>query len=283
MNTAAESRLIIREPASTDELHDVEAVQKGVWGIPDIEVVNLHHLIAVQASGGVLLCAFDGEKMAGFVYGFVGHERGKTVHHSHMLAVRSEYRSQNLGYRLKLEQRRRVLDQGIKIMTWTFDPLQSLNAFFNFAKLGVIADRYYPDFYGTEAASFLHQNGTDRLWVSWHLDSNRVGKALEGIRSETNFKDLPAMIFVSDKDTPAILDSRAALTNDRFLIEIPGDIGAIEKSDPDVAQEWRRTTREAFVTALDAGFVVEDFVNIDKRGPRVGSYVLNKSEDLKLW
>lgn len=282
MSLLADTGLIIREP-SIDELHDVEALQKEVWGVPDIEVVNLHHLIAVRASGGILLCAFDDITMAGFIYGFVGFERGRTVHHSHMLAVKKEYRSHNLGYRLKLEQRRRVLDQGIGIMTWTFDPLQSLNAFFNFGKLGVVADRYFPDFYGTEAASFLHQNGTDRLWVSWHLESQRVLDRLEGRRPSESIAELAALVAACEMNAPMIMNPGPALSSDRFTIEIPADIGAIERSDPAVARNWRHATRDAFRSALDAGFLVEDFVTIDRDGNRLGAYVLSNSKDLKLW
>jgi len=61
-------------------------------------------------------------------------------------------------------------------MTWTFDPLQSLNAHLDFAKLGVVADAYKINFYGESTSSFLHKigTGTDRLWVTWLLDSERV-------------------------------------------------------------------------------------------------------------
>ena len=98
-----------------------------------------------------------------------------------MLAVRPEYRNSNLGYRLKLAQRERALASGLTRMTWTFDPLQSLNAHFNFAKLGVVSDRYEVNFYGEETSSFLHRTGTDRLWVSWPLDSFRVTRRVEGM------------------------------------------------------------------------------------------------------
>lgn len=66
-------------------------------------------------------------------------------------------------------------------MTWTFDPLQSLNAHINFAKLGVVADAYKVNFYGETTSSFLHQigMGTDRLWVTWLLDSPWVHERLQ--------------------------------------------------------------------------------------------------------
>jgi chorismate synthase len=62
-------------------------------------------------------------------------------------------------------------------MSWTFDPLQSLNTYFNLNKLGVVADRYLISFYGEDAASFLHRNST-RLWVAWPLTSDRVRQRL---------------------------------------------------------------------------------------------------------
>ena len=43
-----------------------------------------------------------------------------------------------IGYRMKLEQRRFVLKQGLDLIRWTFDPLQSRNALFNIENLCVI-------------------------------------------------------------------------------------------------------------------------------------------------
>ena len=102
-----------------------------------------------------------------------------------MLAVTPSHRNLNLGYRLKLAQRDRALAQGIDRMTWTFDPLQSLNAHFNFAKLGVSAGTYKVNFYGEATSGFLLQigMGTDRLWVTWQLDSERVLERLRHRRA----------------------------------------------------------------------------------------------------
>lgn len=136
-------------------MHAVEELQKEVWGLPGLDVVPLSHLVAVKAAGGVLLGAFDDKTLVGFVYGFVSYEYGQMAHHSHMLAVKPAQRNFNLGLKLKLAQRERVLAQGITVMTWTFDPLQSLNAYFNFNKLGVLADQYKIDFYGADASSYL--------------------------------------------------------------------------------------------------------------------------------
>lgn len=284
MSTAADSSPIeIRDVRWTADMRAVERLQGEVWGIPDLDVVPLYQLVAAQASGGIVLGAFVGNQLVGFAYGFVGLERGRTVHHSHMLAVKKEYRSRNLGYRLKLEQRARAIDQGIDIMTWTFDPLQSLNASFNLGKLGVVADRYYPDFYGSEAASFLHRNGTDRLWVSWHLSSPRVTERIAGGDRTAEAARLPALVTVCETGAPISRHLRSVKESERFVIEIPRDISKIESEDPQLASNWRLATREAFTAALGAGFVVEDFVIADRSGQQVGLYILDQRDELKLW
>ena len=249
MSTASEtSAIVIRQVETFAELRAVEEMQKEVWGVPDLDVVPLTHLIAAQAAGGVLLGAFDRKTLVGFVYGFVAQEDGEIAHHSHMLAVKHAYRNFNLGYKLKLAQREAVLAHGINLITWTFDPLQSLNAYFNFAKLGVICDRYMIDFYGEEAASFLHQTGTDRFWVKWQLNSPRVVKRIT--KADLSLED------------PA----------DKILVEIPGDINAVQQESPETAREWRQRTRRAFTEAMDAGYVVVDFF----RREDVGVFILGR-------
>jgi predicted GNAT superfamily acetyltransferase len=157
----------IREIRGIDELRAVEALQKEVWECPDLEVVPAYHMIASRKVGAILIGAFDGGELVGFSYGFPGFEGDRRMIHSDMLAVRSTYRDRGLGRALKLAQRDAALACGVDRMTWTFDPLQTRNAFLNFSKLGVVADRYLPDFYGDTISPL--QSTTDRLWVTWHL------------------------------------------------------------------------------------------------------------------
>ena len=263
MQTAA---VTIREIDAVAQMRAVEDLQKEVWGIPDLDVVPLTHLVAAKEAGGVLIGAFDGRELVGFVYGFPSFERGQLAHHSHMLAVKAAYRNLDLGRRLKLAQREQVMAQGIGLMTWTFDPLQSLNAYFNFNKLGVVADRYLPDFYGADASSFLHQTGTDRLWVSWLLSSESVRERSSGEHG------LPLVSTESDA-SPRRNDLSEAFAHERVSIEIPGDINSLHQQQPHVAQQWREETRWAFTEAIKAGYVVVGFT----RENRVGRYLLCKS------
>ena len=260
----------------------MEDLQKEVWTFSDRDVVPLTHLVAVRHAGGQLIGARDGQTLVGFVYGFVGLERGCTIHHSHMLAVRPAYRNCDVGYKLKLAQRERVLAQGITRVTWTFDPLQSLNAYFNFCKLGVVSDTYKINFYGPETSSVLHGLGTDRLWVTWLLDSDRVQQRLEGksVRDEVDSHATP-LVAADAEGWPRETAVKAALAGAHTLIEIPSDVNSVQQRNAEQAMRWREATRRGFTEAFAAGFHVADFFRQSRSGRSVGVYVLSRERMLE--
>lgn len=272
--------IVIRDIDGSAELRAVEELQKEVWGVPDLDVVPLSHLVAAKAAGGVLLGAFDRETLVGFAYGFVGYEHGQVTHHSHMLAVRRAFRNFDLGRRLKLAQRERALAQGINLMTWTFDPLQSLNAHFNFNKLGVLSDRYFVNFYGADAESFLHRNGTDRLWVTWLLTSRRVKERLESTAPALEVEQVLPLVQLGIDDSPLRNNLTEGLSHEQALIEIPADINALERQSSELALEWREATRWAFTEALAAGYLVTDFFRQSRSEQRLGTYLLRRGKAL---
>lgn len=284
MTTAAETTsIVLRDVEAIDEIKALEDLQIDVWGDDERDVVPLNQFVAARYVGGSLIGAFDGEKLIGFVYGFYGHVRGRIVHHSHMLAVRPEYRRHNLGFRLKAAQRERVLADGLtEHITWTFDPLQSLNAHFNFTKLGVVSDTYKVNVYGDAGASFLHQNGTDRLFVTWLIDSPRVRTSVAEEKAPKrdvaeSKQTAPRLLHFSKSGHPELEANIAdALTSSRFVeIEIPANINAIESADFDLARKWREESRRVFIEALSEGYVVVDY---SLENELSGYYILEKTQ-----
>jgi predicted GNAT superfamily acetyltransferase len=276
MSAAPEiSNITIREIDKLADMRAVEELQKEIWGIPDLDVVPLTHLVATREAGGVLIGAFDDKTLVGFVYGFPSFERGQLAHHSHMLAVKPVYRNYDLGRRLKLAQREHVIAQGIDLISWTFDPLQSLNAHFNFGKLGVLADRYLPNFYGEDAASFLHQTGTDRLWVSWLVLSGRVKAKISGVSYSVPSNLGPSLVQVEADDSPRRNDLAEGLAQDHAAIEIPSNIDSLPR---ETALRWREDTRWAFTEALKAGYFVDAFIRETRGDKRIGKYLLRHNE-----
>lgn len=285
MSSAVGTAINIRDIELLSDVRQVEAFQKEVWGVGDLDVVPLTQLVAARHCGGVLVGAFDGETMVGFAYGFVSSEGGHTGIHSHMLAVKPEYRNFDLGYRLKLAQRERALSAGFTRMTWTFDPLQSLNAHFNFGKLGVVADQYKINFYGEETSSFLHRMGTDRLWVSWLLANRRVLDRLErGSKAQEPPRELgqiTPLVQLQADGSPRRNDLGAGLSGVEALIDIPADINGLHRKDGELAFEWREATRWAFTQALASGYLVEDFFRETRGEQPSGVYLLSRGKRLK--
>lgn len=272
--------IVVRDINGQAEMRFVEELQKDVWGLPDLDIVPLTQLVAAKASGGVVIGAFDQDTLAGFAYGFAGYEEGRVTHHSHMLAVRPEYRSFNIGYLLKLAQRERVLEQGIERMTWTFDPLQSLNAYFNFNKLGGVSDRYFVNFYGEDAASFLHRNGTDRLWVTWLLNSRHVRERLEGAIPAFEIGNVSPLVEVGKDHAPRRHALDKGSLDEQAVIEIPADINALGQKSGEITAQWREATRSAFTEALAAGYLVKGFHRGERGDQIVGRYVLTRGEHM---
>ncbi len=235
----------IRDIDSLDEMHEVEQLQREIWGVEDLEIYPALALKPQKDVGATLIGAFAEGRMVGFVFGFPGILNGETIIHSDMLGISPAYRSNNLGYLLKRAQRDAAIALGVKRITWTFDPLQSRNAHFNFNKLGVIADRYYVDYYGV-TSSFLHRYGTDRLWVTWLLDDESVKPEPAGIET------LPHLVRVGEHIEPIV--NTDPITSSEVVIEIPRELTEHHKL-------WRMATRDAFTRALEKGFIVRGFYN----------------------
>ena len=270
----------IRDLETRTDLEQVLRLEKEVWGLDDADVTPLTLALALKAAGSLWLGAFDAGQLVGFALAFPSVEQGTTGFHSHMLAVRESHRGHNLGYDLKLAQRQRALALGIKEMTWTFDPLRSRNAHLNFHRLGVVCDNYRVDFYGPQTSSPLHRNGTDRLWVTWHIADPRVEARIRGkdVRAEVldALSHLEPLVRFNGDGRPAQGDLAQALARQRIAIEIPGDIDPIERDDALRAREWRLATRRAFTEAIKAGFVVKEFCRSIRGQQGPGAYLLEK-------
>jgi predicted GNAT superfamily acetyltransferase len=280
MPTKVGHEIVIRDLNSVDDLNQLKAVEKEVWGMSDDDAMPLTVAIALRAAGNIFVGAFDKDKLVGFAFGFLGREHGQATIHSHMLAVLDRYRHLNLGARLKQAQRERAIAMGVREMTWTFDPLQSRNAHFNFAKLGVVSDTYKVDFYGPQTSSMLHRNGTDRLWVRWLLQSRRVQDRLAGQSARTETLDalklLAPLVRFNGDGRPARADLAESLSRQRVSIEIPGEILEVERTDMGRAREWREATRWAFRETIKAGFFVAEFCRSIRGHQGPGAYLLQR-------
>jgi predicted GNAT superfamily acetyltransferase len=191
--------IVIRHCRSVEELRACVALQKEVWNFSDAELVPLRMFVVAEKVGGQVMGAFINEGMAGFALAIPGTRSGHLYLHSHMLAVRKDYRNHGLGRRLKLFQREDALQRGIELIEWTFDPLEIKNAYLNIEKLGAIARRYNINQYGITSSPLQGGLPSDRLIAEWWLKSKRVQKLLEtgkhpAFKSEAEI-EVPAQIY----------------------------------------------------------------------------------------
>jgi predicted GNAT superfamily acetyltransferase len=243
---------VIRPVETHDEYYAVEQLQMDAWNMPAREVVPLNALITAQRNGGLVLGAFDDTRLLGFVYGFPGlTPDGRLKHCSHMLAVHPEFRDQHIGYALKLAQRQYVQQQGIPLITWTYDPLEGRNAFLNIHRLGGVSTTYIRNIYGESRSGINAGLPTDRFLVEWVIDSDHV---IAHLNASAPAVDIERLITLNPS-----LDGDADLPDaTRFLLRFPANIQAIKQHDPQLARRWRFGLRTICEKAFARGYAIAD-------------------------
>ena len=280
--------MVIRDLAGIDEFKRAVAFQESVWGEGFAERVPASLMKVTQRLGGVVAGAFGADdEMIGFVYGMTGPEKGRLIHWSDILAVRPGLRDKGVGRLLKRFQRDEVLARGVTLMRWTFDPLESRNAYLNLGRLGAVVREYAVDMYGVSDSPLHRGLGTDRFVVSWELDSARVVERLAGGRppsGETLRGRTPAFDVRTESPDPEPVDA----LNDRSVeallrrgagegglrLPIPTEIQALRDRDPELAGRWRRATRAVLEPALATGWEVRELLPPPPDAPPVSHYVI---------
>jgi predicted GNAT superfamily acetyltransferase len=259
-------------------------IQREVWGCGDLDVVPAATLRSAEQRGGVNLGAYNrlGE-MIGFATAAPGDEKGERVLHSDMLAVRSAYRNFEVGYKLKLAQRRESLKRSYGTVTWSFDPLQPLGAYFSLSKLGARCGDYVENFRQGAARPQGRVLPEDRLIATWELESKAVlarldaGPARHDLRKE--LKKHPVINRLDDvaPGMPGCSALDLSCTADRLLFEIPYNLPEIRTRDLGLALEWQGKVRQAFRHYLKQGYAATELWNAEESGHPRSFYLLERT------
>jgi predicted GNAT superfamily acetyltransferase len=276
-----------------EQFREVERLEGEIWG--PIDLVPVPIMAVSVRRGAVLVGAFDGPRLAGFVYSFPalrpsagsGHyvalsahtaiaesapkgpdpDRPAASHWSHMLGVHPDYRGAGLGRALKVSQRARVLALGIDLIEWTYDPLQALNAHLNFVSLGAIVEEYEENVYG-ESTSPLHGGlPTDRFVCQWWIARPHVARRI----ARHDSTDALTLVSHEVASAPVVNDTTVldgwlecgdlhlGLGDRRVAVDIPLDFTKMLAAHPERAKRWRFQTRELFTHYFARGYRVVDF------------------------
>jgi chorismate synthase len=255
-------------------------LQREVWRLADVEITSAIQLVATTWAGGLLhLAETAAGEPVGFAYAFPALRGGAPHLHSDMVAVRPEYQRHGVGVRLKWAQRADALEAGITLITWTYDPMQALNANLNLRRLGAVGAEFLQDFYGVTTSALHHGLPTDRLLVRWELNAPRVRqRAAEGELP----RSVPAPVLPRINEVkwqagwPVSSDPRLDLEAPELLLEIPPEWNVLCQAAPRVAAVWQDKVRRAFQAYLGRGYIAADFAPTDEGGRRRPLYVLKK-------
>ena len=240
--------------------------------------MNAELLRALSDSGNYLGGAFRDKRLVGALAGFYAGTTRPDHLHSHILGVDPSTRVGGVGFALKLDQRLWALERGLNEIRWTFDPLVRANAYFNLAKLGACGAAYNVNFYGAMPDEINGSDESDRLVVSWQLDSAEAVNASAGVAAVADLEALQQqgaqiILAVGQATDPSLTPGNAKVR----LCQVPEDIVALRRNRPGIARDWRLALREAMGAAFQDGLRVLAFnhagwyvlANPDTRRPRL--------------
>jgi predicted GNAT superfamily acetyltransferase len=264
---------MIKELTELEDLRALENLFADIWGRPGEPPISSDTMKALSHSGNYVAGAFvDGHLTGGLVGWFGGAALGEALHlHSHILGVQSGSEARGLGFELKQHQRSWCLERGILTIEWTTDPLVRRNAYFNLTKLGAQASRYLVNFYGAMTDGINAGDESDRLVITWRLDSPQAEAAAADHPAEINVEHLlqqgaAAVLSVGPAGQPSMHEHGRTPV---LLCEVPEDIVAIRRADLAMARSWRLTLRSVMAGAFEAGYEVGG-------ATRSGWYVLRR-------
>ena len=295
---------------SREDMRLAEKLQTDVWGAGE-PVVPSHLLLASVRAGGVLIGAFSMQRLVGFVYSFPGFERKPNglewKHCSHMLGVHPDFTGSGIGFQLKRAQWQMVRQQGFERITWTYDPLLSLNSHLNITRLGAICKTYIREYYGEMEDDLNQGMPSDRLQVDLYVNSPRVmdrmGRKPRGKLELGDYFSAGAEILnptkIDEKGWPLppanpwtlsgvaaalgveVPDIRAPFDGFQappfYLVEIPPDFYAMKAANRALALRWRLHIRELFEDLFGRRYLITDFIHIKGESMR-SFYVFSDGE-----
>jgi predicted GNAT superfamily acetyltransferase len=262
-----------------------EDIQREVWHYQDVDVVPAPLLMVASRTGGIILGAYNSlGDLVGFVFSILGAAGGKSIQQSCMLAVRAAYRNFDVGFKLKMAQRKESQKRKISLINTSIDPMQPLNAYFALGKLGARADVYEENYCG-ETTSLLDRGlPTDRLLIAWSLDNKDVVRRLEmgpprrDYRKEIKQRPIINQLIEVAPGMMTCSPIKLNCTSGQFLFEVPYNLQEIKNRDLGIALEWQGKMRQVFRHYFKKEYAATDFWVAEQDGHLRAFYLLEKKK-----
>lgn len=275
-NVEPPAGITVRDLTTYEACLQARAIQQACWQFAPGEGLHPPMLVIAARSGGTVLGAFDGERMIGFLFGFLGlHEGGQLKLCSQTMAVLPDYRNRGVAAALKWTQRDRMLALGIDLITWTYDPLEAANARLNLHTLGATARTYYRNLYG-ESLGVLNQGlPSDRFLVEWWIREPHVVERAAGGPVPAEGLEGPVLNPCQGEGSQRRISALHLETTAPVVhAEIPSSFQAMKRADLGLAADWRAQIRQLFETCFARGYQAVDVLKITQDGQARVFYTL---------
>ncbi|SMQ81436.1 Predicted acetyltransferase, GNAT superfamily [Bacillus sp. OV166] len=260
-------------------VHDLTLVQKLEEEVWKMQPLPLHQTITASQNGGLLLGAFINEDLVGFSYSFAGFNNGKSYLCSHMLGVHPSHQMKGIGAILKEKQKELAREMGYELIMWTYDPLETRNAYLNLSKLHAISSTYVDNCYGDMEDNLNKGIPSDRLKVEWWTNSPYISKPypINQEQAELIFKwetiegKLPKLKNI-EEDLPSISSS-----DNPILLPVPANFQYVKNTNKELAMDWRFKTRKIFHTLFYKGYAVVSLIKNNNQSVHFYVFVPKRS------
>lgn len=240
--------IIMKRLATIDELQQMQKVEAAVWNVATIPI---HQTYTALNNGGIIIGAFDRDELIGYLYSFPGFRDGQAYICSHMLGILPAYRTSNLGVKMKQKQAELAKDAGFSMITWTFDPLESKNAYINLHQLQAVGAIYLANHYGDLNDGLNTGLPTDRIQIMWDINQSK--------KQINHLEEAKILLTVNEQRRP--LQRLHDITKgSRWFVGIPGDFQTMKTNDFSLAKEWRFKSRAIFQQLFALDFLAVDYI-----------------------
>lgn len=264
--------ITLRELTTIKDLKLLGDIERNIW---NTQRLPIHQTLTAVKNGGIIIGAFEEDKIIGFSYAFAGFKDGQTYLCSHMLGMEENYRSKGIGEYLKKKQQKIAIQKGYTEIRWTYDPLETRNAYLNLTKLNGFCSIYMENAYGEMNDGLNKDLPSDRFEVQWHISSPHVTK----VATENYSHAVPLNKVSIDNCIPAcLIVHKEKLTAEVYSFAVPKDFQRVKTENHELALDWRMTTRDLFQDLFSAGYAAVQLIP----GEYTARYIFVKHNTLQL-
>lgn len=222
------------------EADAIRQLQKTIWNttVDRLYPVDIH---SDQFGISTSLVARAKGQVMGFVFGFWRQNQTDWQIESQLAGVLEEHRKSGIAFHLKIEQAVLAMKLGVRVITWTADPLQLANCMLNLNKLGAKATKFYPDLYSFAGANVLNQTPASRFEFRWELNSPTVVEVISARQPRISHS-----LRLEDYSDIAVVSKSSGIPQSHYLaIPVPSNWTEMQK-DKEAALRLRSETDTIF-------------------------------------